>query len=108
MTGRHKWASFATATRGKITAVAVLTLLITGRLVYTQVWGMGAERPVDWQDVTHRMGTIEFTRRVQGVYHSRASFERLVEATMPRPPPQPPPHDSAHHPIVAIAPRPRS
>ena len=86
----------------------MLTLLIAGRLVYTQVWGMGGERPVDWQDVTHRMGTIEFTRRVQGVYHSRASFERLVEATMPGRAPKPPPHDWAHDQIVVIALGPRS
>jgi len=86
----------------------VLALLIAGRLVYTQVWGMGGEHAVDWVDVTHRMGTIEFTRRVQGVYHSRAAFQRLLEATMPGRAPTPPPHDWAHDQIVVIALGPRS
>ena len=85
-----------------------MALLIAGRLVYTQVWGMGGGRAVDWVDVTHRTGTIQFTRRVQGVYHSRAAFERLLEATMPGRAPKPPPHDWAHDQIVVIALGPRS
>jgi hypothetical protein len=88
--------------------VAVVGLLVAGRLVYTQVWGQGGERPVDWIDVTHKMGTIEFTRRVQGVYHSRAAFERLLEATMPGRAPNPPRHDWEHDQIVVIALGPRS
>ena len=86
----------------------MLALLIAGRLVYTQVYGMGGKRPVHWVDVTHRTGTIEFTRRVQGVYHSRAAFERLLESTMPGRAPKPPPHDWAHDQIVVIALGPRS
>ena len=86
----------------------MLALLIGGRLLYTQVWGMGAEHAVHWTDLTHRMGTIEFTRRVQGVYHSRAAFERLLEATMPGRVPKLPPHDWAHNQIVVIALGPRS
>jgi hypothetical protein len=86
----------------------VLALLIAGRLVYTQVWGMGDERPVRWTDITRRMGTIEFTRRVQGVYHSRGAFQRLLEATMPGRVPRLPPHDWAHDQIVVIALGPRS
>jgi hypothetical protein len=86
----------------------VLALLIAGRLVYTQVWGMGDERPVRWTDITRRMGTIEFTRRVQGVYHSRGAFERLLEATMPGRVPKLAPHDWAHDQIVVIALGPRS
>ena len=58
--------------------------------------------------MTHRTGTIEFTRRVQGVYHSRAAFERLLESTMPGRAPKPPPHDWAHDQIVVIALGPRS
>jgi hypothetical protein len=108
MTGRHNWTQSLTATRGKIAVVAILALLIAGRLLYTQVWGMGGEKPVAWVDVTHRTGTIEFTRRVQGVYHSRAAFERLLEATMPGRAPKPPPHDWAHDQIVVIALGPRS
>jgi hypothetical protein len=108
MTGRHNWMRSITATRGKVGIIALLGLLIAGRLVYTQVWGMGAERRVDWVDVTHKTGTIEFTRRVQGVYHSRAAFERLLDATMPGRAPKPPPHDWAHDQIVVIALGPRS
>jgi protease stability complex PrcB-like protein len=69
---------------------------------------MGDEEPVAWSDVTHRMGAVEFTRRVQGVYHSRAAFERLLDATMPGRAPKPPPHDWAHDQIVVIALGPRS
>jgi hypothetical protein len=69
---------------------------------------MGDAKPVDWVDVTHKTATIEFTRRVQGVYHSRAAFERLLEATMPGRVPKPPPHDWAHDQIVVIALGPRS
>jgi hypothetical protein len=82
---------------------------VTGRLVYTQVWGTGGEKPVAWTDVTHTMGPIEFSRRVQGVYHSRAAFERLLEATMPGRAPKPPPqHDWSRDQIVVIALGPRS
>lgn len=69
---------------------------------------MGDKRPVDWVDVTHKTGPIEFTRRVQGVYHSRDAFERLLEATMPGRAPKPPPHDWEHDQIVVIALGPRS
>jgi hypothetical protein len=86
----------------------VLALLIAGRLVYTQVWGRGDAHAIAWTDLTHRMGTIEFTRRVQGVYHSRAAFERLLEATMPGRVPRLPRHDWAHDQVVVIALGPRS
>ena len=85
-----------------------MVLLVVGRLVYTQVWGTGGEKPVAWTDVTHKMGPIQFTRRVQGVYHSRAAFERLLEATMPGRVPKPPPHDWSRDQIVVIALGPRS
>ena len=61
-----------------------------------------------WTDVTHRTRPIEFTRRLQGVYHSRGAFERLLDATMPGRAPEPPPHDWAHDQIVVIALGPRS
>ena len=88
--------------------MAALALAIAGRLVYTQVWGMGGEHPVRWADLTSRMGTVEFTRRVIGVYHSRGAFERLLEATMPGRAPKLPPHDWAHDQVVVIALGPRS
>jgi hypothetical protein len=98
----------ATAPRAKAAIVAALALAIAGRLVYTQVWGMGGEHSIHWVDLTHRIGAIEFTRRVQGVYHSRAAFERLLEATMPGRAPNLPPHDWAHNQVVVIALGPRS
>jgi hypothetical protein len=88
--------------------VAALALAIAGRLVHTQVWGMGAEHPVDWVDLTPKLGTVEFTRRVIGVYHSRGAFERLLEATMPGRAPKLPAHDWAHDQVVVIALGPRS
>jgi len=98
----------ATAPRAKAAVVAALALAIAGRLVYTQVWGMGGEHPVRWADLTSRMGTVEFTRRVIGVYHSHGAFERLLEATMPGRAPKLPPHDWAHDQVVVIALGPRS
>ena len=98
----------ATAPRAKAAVVVALALAIAGRLVYTQAWGMGGEHPVRWADLTSRMGTVEFTRRVIGVYHSRGAFERLLEATMPGRAPKLPPHDWAHDQVVVIALGPRS
>ena len=72
------------------------------------MWGTGGGHPLPWTDLTHKMGTIEFTRRVEGVYHSRGAFERLLEATMPGRVPKLPPHDWAHNQVVVIALGPRS
>jgi len=77
-------------------------------LIYTQVWGTGGERPVAWRDVTSRFGRVEFTRRVQAVYHSRASFNRLLEATMPCRAPAPPSLNWNRDQVVVIALGPRS
>ena len=108
MTGRPNWRRLATASRVKTVAVALVAVAIAARLAYTQVWGMGNAHPIAWTDLTHRMGTIEFTRRVQGVYHSRGAFMRLLEATMPGRVPKLPPHDWAHNQVVVIALGPRS
>ena len=54
------------------------------------------------------MGTIEFTRRAQGVYHSRGSFARLLDATMPGRAPKPPKLDWNRDQLVVIALGPRS
>jgi hypothetical protein len=108
MTGRHDWTRFGTASWAKLAVVAVLALAIAGRLLYTQVWGPGGEHAVQWTDLTSKMGTVEFTRRVIGVYHSREAFQRLLEATMPGRVPKLPPHDWAHDQVVVIALGPRS
>jgi hypothetical protein len=79
-----------------------------GWLVYTQVWGTGGERAVAWADVTPKLGEIEFTRKVVGVYHSRASFLRLLEATMPGRVRKLPPHNWERDQLVVIALGPRS
>jgi len=77
-------------------------------LIYTQVWGTGGERPVAWRDVTSRFGRVEFTRRVQAVYHSRASFRRLLKATMIGRAPAPPALNWDRDQVVVIALGPRS
>ena len=77
-------------------------------MIYAQVWGTGGAHPVAWRDLTHKMGTIEFTRRVTGVYHSRGSFVRLLEATMPGHAPKPPKLDWDRDQVVVIALGPRS
>jgi hypothetical protein len=79
-----------------------------GWLVYTQVWGTGGERPYAWQDITAKMGRIEFTRKVTAVYHSRRPFVNLLEATMPGRAPEPPAHNWDRDQVVVIALGPRS
>jgi len=88
--------------------LAGLALAIAGWLVYTQAWGTAGSRPVVWTDLTPKLGTIEFTRRATGVYHSRAAFLRLLDATMPGRAPKLPPHDWKHDQVVVIALGPRS
>jgi hypothetical protein len=78
-----------------------------GWLLYTQVW-TGKSEPVAWTDLTPQLGTIEFTRKVTAVYHSRAPFVRLLEATMPGRAPAPPPHNWARDQVGVIALGPRS
>ena len=72
------------------------------------MWGTSGARPVAWTDLTPKLGTIEFTRRVTGVYHSRASFLRLLDATMPGRVPTLPPHNWDRDQVVVIALGPRS
>jgi hypothetical protein len=89
-------------------AGVVIALAITGWLIYTQVWGTSGARPVAWTDLTPKLGMIEFTRKVTGVYHSRAAFLRLLEATMPGRVPKLPPHNWERDQVVVIALGPRS
>ena len=58
--------------------------------------------------MTPQLGQIEFTRRVTAVYHSRAPFVRLLEATMPGRVPTVPPHNWSRDQVVVIALGPRS
>jgi hypothetical protein len=88
--------------------VAVLALAAAAWLLYTQVWGAGGARPYPYQDITARMGAIEFTRKVTAVYHSRKPFVNLLEATMPGRAPEPPPHNWDRDQVVVIALGPRS
>ncbi len=86
----------------------ILAVTAAGWLVYTQVWGTGDARPYPWQDLTRKMGRIEFTRKVTAVYHSREPFVKLLEATMPGRAPKPPGHDWNRDQVVVIALGPRS
>ena len=72
------------------------------------MWGAGGSHPIAWRDVTGKMGTVEFTRRALGVYHSRDSFTRLLDATMPGRAPQPPKLDWDRDQVVVISLGPRS
>jgi hypothetical protein len=76
--------------------------------VYAHWWGEGAEREVGWRDLTPRLGQVEFTRKVTGVYRSPESLRRLLEATMPGRAPQPPPVDWKRDQVFVIALGPRS
>jgi hypothetical protein len=87
--------------------VAALALAAGGWLLYTQAW-TGKTEPVQYTDVTPQLGTIEFTRKVTAVYHSRRPFVKLLEATMPGRAPEPPPHNWDRDQVVVIALGPRS
>ncbi|MDQ2909531.1 MAG: protease complex subunit PrcB family protein [Actinomycetota bacterium] len=87
--------------------VAVVLLAAGGWLLYTQAW-TGETKPVVWSDLTPQLGTIEFTRKVTAVYHSRRPFVKLLEATMPGRAPEPPPHNWERDQVVVIALGPRS
>jgi len=88
--------------------VAGLALALAGWLVYTQVWGMGGERPVAWRDVTHSFGPVQFPHKLLGVFHSRGSFSRMLAANMPGRPPRPPRLNWDRDQTVVIALGPRS
>jgi protease stability complex PrcB-like protein len=83
-------------------------LAAAGWLVYAQWWGQGDERPYGYRDLTKELGRVEFTRKVTAVYHSRAPFVRLLEATMPGRAPEPPPVDWNRDQVVVLALGPRS
>jgi PrcB C-terminal len=93
---------------GKAVALALVALAACGWLVYTQWWGQGGEHPYAYRDLTPQLGRVEFTRKVTAVYHSRAPFERLLEATMPGRAPEPPPLDWSRDQVIVIALGPRS
>jgi hypothetical protein len=78
-----------------------------GWLAYTH-WGRGNSHERPWRDLTPALGQVEFTRKVTAVYHSRAPFERLLEATMPGRAPKTPVVDWPREEVVVIALGPRS
>ena len=84
-----------------------MALAAGGWLLYTQVW-TGKAEPVPYTDITSQLGTIEFTRKITAVYHSRRPFENLLDATMPGRAPKIPPHNWARDQVVVIALGPRS
>ena len=84
-----------------------MALAAGGWLLYTQVW-TGKTEPVPYTDLTPQLGTIEFTRKVTAVYHSRRPFKTLLNATMPGRAPRIPPHNWDRDQVVVIALGPRS
>ena len=86
----------------------MVVLAATGWLVYAQWWGQGGEHELAWRDLNAQLGRVEFTRKVTAVYRSRASFTRLLDATMPGRAPQPPRVDWTRDEVVVIALGPRS
>jgi hypothetical protein len=55
-----------------------------------------------------RLGRVEFTRKVTGVYRSRQSLERLLTATMPGRAPTVPAVDFGRDEVVVVSLGPRS
>jgi hypothetical protein len=85
-----------------------VALAAAGWLVYTQWWGQSGARELAWHDLNPRLGRVEFTRKVTAVYHSRAPFARLLEATMPGRAPRPPALDFDKQEAVVVSLGPRS
>jgi hypothetical protein len=77
-------------------------------LVYAQWWGHGDAHQLAWHDLNQRLGRVEFTRKVTGVYHSRVPLAHLLEATMPGRAPKPPPVDFGRREVVVVSLGPRS
>jgi len=77
-------------------------------LAYTHWWGRGDAHPLAYRDLTRRIGRVEFTRRVTGVYHSRGALQRLLDATMPGRAPKAPALDYSHDEVVIVSLGPRS
>lgn len=88
--------------------MAFVALAAAGWLLYTQWWGQGGAHELAWRDLTPKLGPVEFTRKVTAVYHSRAPFVRLLEATMPGRAPKSPAVDWSRDEVVVIALGPRS
>ena len=88
--------------------LAVVALAAAGWLVYTQWWGQGNAHELAWQDLNHGLGRVEFTRKVTAVYHSRAPFARLLEATMPGRAPRTPALDFGKREAIVVSLGPRS
>jgi hypothetical protein len=86
----------------------VVVVAAAGWLAYAQWWGQGGKHELAWRDLNGRLGRVEFTRKVTAVYRSRASFARLLDATMPGRAPQPPRVDWTRDEVVVIALGPRS
>jgi hypothetical protein len=61
-----------------------------------------------YRDLTRRIGRVEFTRKVTGVYHSRAALQRLLDATMPGRAPTAPALDFSRNEVIVVSLGPRS
>jgi hypothetical protein len=72
-------------------------------LVYAHT---GGSRQLSSHEV--RLGRVEFTRKVTGVYRSRRSLQRLLAATMPGRAPTAPPVDFSRDEVVVVSLGPRS
>ena len=77
-------------------------------LAYAHWWGPGNAHAYPYRDVTRQVGRVEFTRRVTGVYHSRAALQGLLDATMPGRAPTVPPIDFSRDEVVVVSLGPRS
>jgi len=89
-------------------ALGLVALAAAGWLVYAEWWGHGGAHTLAWQDLNPKLGRVEFTRKVTGVYHSRPPFQRLLESTMPGRAPRAPTVDFGRNEVVVVSLGPRS
>jgi len=89
-------------------ALGLVAVAAAGWLVYAEWWGHGDAHTLVWQDLNPKLGHVEFTRKVTGVYHSRPPFQRLLESTMPGRAPRAPAVDFGRNEVVVVSLGPRS
>ena len=72
------------------------------------LWQHGGGKPLEWRDLSARLGPLRFPRATFRVVLRREKMASYLDAVMPGDAPAPPPIDFAHRKAVLIAAGPRS
>ena len=91
----------------RLVALAVVALLITVGVIWTQVVEGGSKR-LAWQDVTAQMPGVLWPKSVTRSFWKRRQVVRYLARTFPEGPPKMPPLDFARRRLILVAAGPRS